>query len=111
MAGSFTPALRRFIACVVLGGWIAAAIVSVDAHRSNHRDAMVLILVCCTILAELAPIRIPFRGGVQDISVSTTFVFALVLLHDLPAAFVAQVASVGGHGSAATKPVFVPVAG
>src|SRR5207249_3085212 len=76
------------------GGCVAAAIVFADALRSPpDRDAAVLILIGAAILAELAPIRIPFRGGVQDISVSTTFVFALVLLHDLPAAFVAQVAA------------------
>jgi diguanylate cyclase (GGDEF)-like protein len=94
MARSVPRALRRYIASVVLAGWTAAAIVFAGAHRFHaDRGAVMLVLVGAAILAELAPIRIPFRGGVQDVSVSTTFVFALVLLRNLPAALAAQVAA------------------
>jgi len=50
----------------------------------------VLVLIAVTVIVECVPMRVPRRGFTEEITSSITFVFALLLLHGLPVALVAQ---------------------
>ncbi len=50
----------------------------------------VAILVALAVVGEAVPLRVPFHGERQDVTLSTTFVFALLLIGQAPWALLAQ---------------------
>jgi len=79
-------AVRRYVVVVgVLGmasvvGWGPSA-----PWSSLIEDRFLWVLAVLAIAGELTPIKIPYRGAHQDVTVSTTFVIA-TLFHSGPAA-------------------------
>jgi diguanylate cyclase (GGDEF)-like protein len=86
--------VHRFCGAVaLLGGLILALDLSVSPLPGPSLPA--LILAAGVILGELRPLKLPLRGGDEEVNVSSTFAFALLLGQGLAAALLAQaVASV-----------------
>ncbi len=68
-----------------------AAAVLVTSGGSWRLSLAAVVLVVATIVLEAVPIRVPRRGFTEEITSSSTFVFALLLLQGLPVALLAQI--------------------
>jgi len=79
-------AVVSLAALVVLVAVAWSAEVLVPAHAWLY----VVLLVPGVVLGELLPLKIPRRGDDEEITVSTTFVFALLVTVGLPVALLAQ---------------------
>jgi len=71
----------------------AAVLAVAVTHASVHEPVAVWLLVALVFVGEMVPIRFPFRGETQEVTVSTTFVFALVLLGSPEWAILSQAAA------------------
>ena len=84
-------ALRLYVASVTVAGGATLAILL--AHLDTRRLAgtpVVWVLAAFLLLGEWAPIRVPWRDGSQEITLSTTFVFAVLLVAGAPFAAASQ---------------------
>lgn len=89
-------------ACLVLA--LAAPALGLG-YVSAHPGAFAALAVG-VLLGELLPVTIPRRGGDEQITISTAFSFALLLVGGLGPAVVAQAAASAVQDVAARKPVW-----
>lgn len=83
---------RAYIVTVsVVGAGMFVWFVAQARDAAPSRPMSIALLMALVVLGEMAPIRVPFHGSTQDITLSTTFVFALVLLGEYEVAVIAQV--------------------
>ena len=91
MASPNSRALNIYVAAVTTAGFATLALMSVALDTRDVRSTpAVWVLAAFLVLGEWAPIRVPWRDGSQNVTLSTTFVFALVLLVGAPFAAIAQ---------------------
>ncbi len=83
--------LERFVAAVTLVGLIVVGVTMLSELHSRARPAVVWELAILVVVGEMVPLRVPFRGGGQEVTLSTTFVFALLLLGSPAIGLLAQV--------------------
>lgn len=91
MAMPASRALRAYVASVTVAG--AGMLAILLAHLDTRRVAgtpAVWVLAAFLLLGEWAPIRVPWRDTEQEITLSTTFVFAVLLLAGAPFAAASQ---------------------
>lgn len=85
------PGARRYVIVVsVFGTAVAAALVHRAAWHDAVREPLFWWMVAFAVAGELAPLRVPFRGDFQWITLSTTFVFVLLLTYGTGVALGAQ---------------------
>ena len=93
------PVLFGFVGAVTLAGAVvlAYAAVSTSTMRAiTGSPAELAVLTAIVILGELFPVRVTFNNEAQDITTSTTFAFAILLIFGLGPAVLAQaIASAG----------------
>jgi diguanylate cyclase (GGDEF)-like protein len=82
--------VRRYVAAVSLLGTGGAAVTVALMPAALDLSPIVLVLVAVTVAAECVPIKVPRHGFTEEITSSSTFAFALLLSHGLPAALLAQ---------------------
>ncbi len=87
--------LARYIAAVsLLGIGGALAVIIADARQLDF--TLVAVSLCVvTVVAECVPIRIPRRDIAEEITTSSTFSFALLLVSGLPVALVGYLVACG----------------
>jgi diguanylate cyclase (GGDEF)-like protein len=83
---------RRFANATALAGLVLLAFVATQGGLSYvaEQPFAVLVLAGGVFLGELFPVRIPRRASVEEITISTSFSFALLLLAGLLPAVLAQ---------------------
>src|SRR3954454_7104830 len=91
------PVLRIHIQLVtILGCAVALAILARGGTSAGFgiewADHGFWILATLAILGELVPFRVPFRHEAQEVTLSTTFVLAILFMFGLPAAIAIQAA-------------------
>jgi diguanylate cyclase (GGDEF)-like protein len=89
--------VRLFCGAVALAGGALLVAVALTTDGDRLRDAQTVsaLLAAGVLLGELLPLKIPRRGEDEELTVSTTFAFALLLVAGLGPALAAQsVASV-----------------
>ena len=87
--------MRHFIGIVCTVG-VPLLVVLVwrgDWVTASH-DSLFWWMLLFAIAGELAPLRVPFRGDYQQVTLSTSFVFVLLLRHGIGVAVGAQVVDV-----------------
>ena len=93
------PALFGFVGAVTFAGAavLMYAAVSTDTMRAiAGSPAEWAVLTAIVILGELFPVRVTFNNEAQDITTSTTFAFAILLIFGLgPAVLAETIASAG----------------
>lgn len=72
--------LDRYVAVVTLGGLVVLVIAGWRQAHAQSPSATIWALAALVVVGEMVPLRVPFHGGRQDVTLSTTFVFALLLL-------------------------------
>ncbi len=84
--------ISTYVAIVTIAGFVAAGIVLSVADWSQFRDRPSLAVFLCAVVVagELFPVTVNFRNERQEITTSTTFVFALLLMFGGGTALVAQ---------------------
>jgi diguanylate cyclase (GGDEF)-like protein len=82
--------LRRFVLAVSTAGLclLAALVILGAADIENAVDRHLLLLALAVLAAELMPIRMPRYQG--ELTTSTTFAYAVLLLYGLPVVVVVQ---------------------
>jgi len=90
------PAVRNYIAAVTAAGLATLVVLVVlDGGDVPVDNAAFWIIAVLVVFGELFPIVVPFHDQRQEVTTSTTFVFALLLMFGLaPAVFVQGLASV-----------------
>ncbi len=89
--------VRLFCGAVALAGGalLVAIALTTDGDRVRAEETLSVLLALGVLLGELLPLKIPRRGEHEELTVSTTFAFALLLVAGLGPAVAAQsVASV-----------------
>ena len=84
--------INRYVATVSVAGlaagiWIVARDAGAEIHSATPAVAVLMILV---IVGELYPIRVPLRDDAEDVTTSTAFMFATLLLAGPALAVIAQ---------------------
>ncbi len=87
--------LRRYVAAVSLCGIGGAAAVVGFGASTLDTSLTALVLVAVTVAVECIPIQLTRRGFTEEITSSSTFVFALLISSGLPMALVAQLVAFG----------------
>ncbi len=84
--------VHRLTAVVSLVGLVVlvAVVWTTEVLVPPHMWLYVVLLVPGVMLGELLPLKIPRRGDDEEITVSTTFVFALLVTVGLPVALLVQ---------------------
>ena len=82
--------LKRYVAAVSLLGTGGAAFTVALMPEAIDLSPVALVLVTVTVALEFVPIRVPRRDFTEEITSSSTFVFALLLSFGLPMALLAQ---------------------
>ncbi len=91
MGSENSRALNLYVAAVTIAGFASLTFMAARLDTRDIRSTpAVWILAALLVLGEWAPIRVPWRDGSQDVTLSTTFVFALILLVGAPFAAIAQ---------------------
>ena len=97
MPQSFSTPTRRFCGAVsVIGLVLLAVVLQHDVGTLGTAGASPLLLGLLTlgvVLGELLPLKIPRRGDDEEVTISTTFAYALLLAGGLAPALIAQVAA------------------
>jgi diguanylate cyclase (GGDEF)-like protein len=89
--------VRLFCGAVALAGGLLLVVLALTSDGDRVRDERTVsaLLAIGVLLGELLPLKIPRRGEDEELTVSTTFAFALLLVAGLGPAVAAQsVASV-----------------
>jgi diguanylate cyclase (GGDEF)-like protein len=82
------PALHAFVAAVTLVGIAVFTALAVSLPAGALRSPEAIGFAAFVIVAELLPVKVPRRA--DELTVSTTFAFALLITSGLPEAVVAQ---------------------
>ncbi len=82
------PALHAFVAAVSLVGLVLLAHLGLSMEPGALHTLEAIAFACFVILAELMPLKMPRRA--EEVAVSTTFAFALLITSGLPAAVLVQ---------------------
>ena len=99
------PALaRRYVTVVTAVGLVVTFVAVVDVCRAPAHSASLWILAAFAVVGEMVPIRVPFHGERQVVTLSTTCVFALLLLGQVELAILAQVIGSAAGDLARSKP-------
>jgi hypothetical protein len=88
---------RRYCGAVAFAGGVLLIGIALDssASRFDQERTVAILLAAGVLLGELLPLKIPRRGEHEELTVSTSFAFALLLLAGLwPAVAAQSVASV-----------------
>jgi diguanylate cyclase (GGDEF)-like protein len=90
------PAVRYYIAGVTIAGLATlVALAAFDGADVPVDEPAFWVVAALVVIGELFPLVIPFHDEHQEVTTSTTFVFALLLMFGLaPAVFAQVVASV-----------------
>src|SRR5262245_53396838 len=97
--------LRFCWAVSLVGLCVFAAIVDAGPPLPVE-DATFWLLASGVVIAELFPLKIPRRGDDEEITIATSFSYALLITSGLPAAVVVQAAASVIQDVAARKPVW-----
>src|SRR2546430_16563975 len=90
--GVIPGAGRRYIAVVACcGAALSGVLVGTAPWRTAAAAPLFWLMLACAVAGELIPLRVPFRGDFQRITLSTTFVFVLLLEYGIGVAIGAQV--------------------
>src|SRR4051794_25699153 len=106
------PPLQAYIAAVILAGTLCGVGVFVLDGTSLTRLASpeILFFAACALIGELVPLKVVTRGVEGEVTTSTTFAFAAMLVAGPACAFVALVgasfAADAMRGKAPTKLLF-----
>jgi diguanylate cyclase (GGDEF)-like protein len=85
------PVVRNYIALVTVTGLVTlVALLAVEGADLPVDSAAFWVIGALVVLGELFPIVVPFHDQRQEITTSTTFVFALLLMFGLAPAVLAQ---------------------
>jgi diguanylate cyclase (GGDEF)-like protein len=100
--------VRRFTGAVSVTGLGVLLVVLAHAGRLVPPGAAlyVILLGPAVVLGELLPLKIPRRGDDEEITISTTFVFALLLAGGLPLTLLIQGAASAVQDIWARKPAW-----
>ncbi len=84
--------IKRYVAAVSVAGlavgvWIVAGQAGAEIRAATPAVVVLMILV---IVGELYPIRVPLRDDAEDVTTSTAFMFATLLLAGPALAIIAQ---------------------
>jgi len=88
-----SPALNRYLFVVTLVGLGVLGAAGWGEIHGSARSASAFALAGLVVVGEMVPLRVPFHGGREDVTLSTTFVFALLLM-GLPTFAILQVLAV-----------------
>ena len=92
MALLFPTPTRRFCGAVsLLGLALLAAVLHHEPPTLGTPPLLLGLLALGVVLGELIPLKIPRRGDDEEVTISTTFAFALLLAGGLVPALLAQV--------------------
>ena len=97
MAPVTSSSARRYCGAVAFAGGVLLIGIALDssASRFDQERTVAILLAAGVLLGELLPLKIPRRGEHEELTVSTSFAFALLLLAGLwPAVAAQSVASV-----------------
>jgi diguanylate cyclase (GGDEF)-like protein len=89
--------VHRFCGAVALAGGVLLVVIALasDGDRLSAAQTVSILLAIGVVLGELLPLKIPRRGEHEELTVSATFAFALLLVAGLwPAVAAQSVASV-----------------
>lgn len=95
---------RRFVVVVTIAGLAVCALAAERVTLSEHPGLAPWLIALVAILGEMVPIKIPFHGDRQVVTLSTTFVFALLLLNCIELAILAQAVGSLASDLARSKP-------
>jgi diguanylate cyclase (GGDEF)-like protein len=100
--------VRLFCGAIALAGGVLLAAVGLTAggDRVSHETTLTVLLAVGVLLGELLPLKIPRRGEHEELTVSATFAFALVLVAGLWPAIAAQAVASVVQDVASRKPVW-----
>ena len=86
------PSISSYVAIVTIAGLAAAGTVLWRARWSDFLidPALAAFLVVLVVIGELFPVTVSFRNERQEITTSTSFVFALLLMFGAGPALIAQ---------------------
>jgi diguanylate cyclase (GGDEF)-like protein len=84
--------IKTYVAAVSVAGLIAGVSVVASLAGAEVRGATpaVVVLMILVIVGELYPIRVPLRDDAEDVTTSTAFMFATLLLAGPALAIIAQ---------------------
>src|SRR6476646_10128988 len=84
--------IYRYVATVSVAGLVAGAWIVAHDARAEIATATpaVAVLMLLVIVGELYPIRVPLRDDAEDVTTSTAFMFATLLLAGPALALIAQ---------------------
>jgi diguanylate cyclase (GGDEF)-like protein len=102
------PSAQEFCGAVALAGGIVlvALVLGADTARLRAAPTESALLALGVLLGELLPLRIPRRGDPEELTVSATFAFALLLVAGPAPAVVAQAGASVVQDVAARKPAW-----
>ena len=83
---------------------LVAVVWTADVLMPPHTWLYVVLLVPGVMLGELLPLKIPRRGDDEEITISTTFAFALLVTAGLPVALLVQGVASALQDALARKP-------
>jgi diguanylate cyclase (GGDEF)-like protein len=100
--------VHRYCGAVALAGGVLLVVLALASDGDRVRDARTVsaLLAVGVLLGELLPLKIPRRGEHEELTVSTTFAFALLLVAGLFPAVAAQAAASVVQDVASRKPVW-----
>src|SRR3954469_6500521 len=106
MAGKTLQPVHLYCAAIALAGGVVIAGAAVLAGTSPGwlSSPAFWVLSGCVVIGELIPLRIPRRTGDGEVTISTTFAFALLLCAGLLPAIVAQAVASAVQDVIARKP-------
>jgi diguanylate cyclase (GGDEF)-like protein len=86
-----TPRVRLFVIVVAIAGCgLAAGLIFSTSVDARWTGSGFVVLAALAILGELFPVRVPFRHEAQEITLSTTFVLAILVTQGVAAAIAVQ---------------------
>jgi diguanylate cyclase (GGDEF)-like protein len=100
--------VRLFCGAVALAGGALLVVVALTTDGDRVRDATTVsaLLALGVLLGELLPLKIPRRGEHEELTVSTTFAFALLLVAGLGPAIAAQAVASVVEDTVSHKPLW-----
>src|SRR5262245_20572928 len=86
--------VRNYIAIVTVAGLATLVTFAVlDIHEIPIDEPAFWILAMLVVFGEMFPLLVPFHDEHEEVTTSTTFVFALLLMFGIASAVFAQVAA------------------
>jgi len=86
------PAVRNYIAIVTIGGLATLLAFAILDHGDIPvGEPAFWVLVLLVVFGEMFPLLVPFHDEHEEVTISTTFVFAILLMFGIAPAVLAQV--------------------